>query len=77
MKTRMEDPEFIKKLKYLLYVSVGIFIILGFFVEFHPHYWWEKVPAFFAMFGFIICMLIIFGAKAIGRLIQRKEDHYD
>jgi hypothetical protein len=77
MKINTEDPEFIKTLKYLLYISIVIFILIGFFIDFHPHFQWEKVPAFFAIFGFLICALIIFGAKAIGRLIQRSEDYYD
>lgn len=77
MENRLEDPEFIKKLKYLFYILIGICIVLGFLIEFHPHYWWERIPAFFAMYGFVICLLIIFGAKVIGRLVQRTEDYYD
>lgn len=77
MKISFEDPEFIKKLKYLLYISIVIFILMGFFVDLHPHFRWEEVPAFFAIYGFLICVLIIFGVKAIGRLIQRREDYYD
>lgn len=43
----------------------------------HPHYWWEKVPGFFAMFGFFGCLLIIFTAKTLGAvMVSRKPDYY-
>jgi hypothetical protein len=43
------------------------------------HYtWWNSIPAFFALFGFIGCMLIIFLAKSLGKLFLRQgEDYYD
>jgi hypothetical protein len=77
MKKSLEDPEFIKKMKYLLYFSILIFIVMGFFIDSHPHFQWEEIPAFFAIYGFLICVLIIFIGKAIGRFIQREEDYYD
>lgn len=40
--------------------------------------WWNRIPAFFALFGFCGCLLIIFFAKALGKaLLQKKEDYYD
>ena len=50
--------------------------IIGQFIE--AHYWWEKVPGFFAAFGFIGCWLLIFGAKTLGNLmVSQKPDYYD
>lgn len=41
------------------------------------HYWWEKVPGFFALFGFLGCLAIIFGAKYLGKLlVKRYPDYY-
>ena len=40
--------------------------------------WWNRIPAFFAFFGFIGCLLIIFLAKFLGKvLLRKKEDYYD
>lgn len=40
--------------------------------------WWQQVPAFFAIFGFVGCVLITVVAKALGVWwLQRKEDYYD
>jgi hypothetical protein len=42
----------------------------------HAHYWWEEVPAFFAIFGFLGCLLIIFGAKYLGKFLVSKDPDY-
>ena len=40
--------------------------------------WWNRVPAFFALFGLVGCLLIIVFAKALGKaLLQKKEGYYD
>jgi len=40
--------------------------------------WWNGIPAFFAFYGFIGCLLIIVFAKSLGKLFLRKrEDYYD
>lgn len=57
----------------LTFVSIAVELLA-------PHYehWWNRVPAFFAVFGFIGCVLIIFVSKALGRLfIQKKEEYYN
>lgn len=37
-----------------------------------------KFPAFYAVFGFVGCLLLLFLTKVVGKkLIMRKEDYYD
>ncbi|MBU1701653.1 MAG: hypothetical protein KJ970_07920 [Candidatus Eisenbacteria bacterium] len=39
---------------------------------------WLEFPAFFALFGFVGCLLLIIVAKSLGALfLQQKEDIYD
>ena len=41
-------------------------------------YWWNRIPGFWAVFGFVGCVAIIFVSKAIGKLwLQKGEDYYD
>jgi hypothetical protein len=65
-------------LKYGLIVSIGLSMLLGvFFRPHHPHFWWEKIPVFDAVFGFLGCILIILGSKALGHhWLQKGEDYY-
>ena len=68
-----------KTLKYIFFISCGVSILLGlFFRSEHPHFWWEKIPAFDAIFGFLGCIVIVLGSKALGHHgIQKDEDYYD
>jgi hypothetical protein len=60
-------------------VGSALVLATGFIV--HPsevQYFWEKLPIFEAIFGFVGCLCIIFLSKALGRLfVQKKEDYYD
>lgn len=41
-------------------------------------HWYETFPAFWAVYGFVGCVVIILVSKAIGKyFLQRKEDYYD
>ncbi len=64
----------------LLGVLTFISIIVEFSLEHDPShdYWWNSIPFFYILYGFIGCVLIIVISKALGKLfIQRKEDYYD
>ena len=44
----------------------------------HAHTSAEKFPLFWAVFGFVACVLIIIGSKAFGHAgIMKREDYYD
>ncbi len=68
-----------KKLKYLFFICIGLSIVAGFFITHeHVHFWWEKIPAFDAIFGFLGCIIIVVVSKALGHSwIQKDEDYYD
>ena len=68
-----------KSLKYLFIISCVVFTLLGFIaIAKHPHFFWEKIPGFDAVFGFIGCVVIILGSKILGHAwLQKDEDYYD
>ena len=42
------------------------------------HTWMEKIPAFWSLFGFASCVVIIIASKWFGHLgIMTREDYYD
>jgi drug/metabolite transporter (DMT)-like permease len=44
----------------------------------HAHTSIEKLPGFWALYGFLGCVLIILGSKAFGKAgIMKREDYYD
>lgn len=44
----------------------------------HAHTEAERIPAFWAVFGFAGCVLLIIASKAFGKAgIMKREDYYD
>jgi MFS family permease len=62
---------------------IGFLIVLaatvaaGFAVDMHPHFAFESLPAFFALFGFGACVVLVFGSKLLGVLLKRPDTYYD
>lgn len=65
-------------------ISLALLVLLSVLAELwtphdaaHAEYWWSGVPAFYALFGFIGCAVIILFSKAAGKFLLKKEDYYD
>jgi hypothetical protein len=76
MKIRMQH------LFLMLYAGLFISILAGILVHIilhpHVHFWWEEIPVFSAIYGFIGCIIIIIASKALGHhWLQREEDYYE
>lgn len=55
-----------------------ITLVFQLFVPYRQPGWWDKIPAFYVVYGFIGCTLIIFVSKWLGKLmIQKDEKFYD
>lgn len=53
-------------------------LIAEFFIHKHVYLPWEEWPEFYAVFGFVTFVLIVFAAKYILRpIVRRREDYYD
>lgn len=64
----------------LLAIATVVSLWGGFAAPHDPAHdaWWNRIPEFFALFGFFGCIGIIFLAKSLGKLFLRKgEDYYD
>ena len=65
------------RVRNYFYISLLILLAIDLIVHKHGHFPWEEVPEFFAVYGFIGCVSLIFVAKALRLLVKRKEDYYD
>lgn len=52
-------------------------IVAGFFVHWHPHFSFEQVPGFFAIFGLLCSIGLVLGAAWLRTWIMRDEDYYE
>ena len=47
------------------------------FITLHPHFSIEHLFSFYALFGFISCVVMVVVAILLGVLVKRKDDYYD
>ncbi|MDY6935850.1 MAG: hypothetical protein SVZ03_16735 [Spirochaetota bacterium] len=68
-----------KLFKWIFYLSIAICCLLGFYFRAeHPHFFWQKIPVYDAVMGFVGCIIIVIVSKALGHnWLQKEEDYYD
>ena len=68
-----------KAAKRIAYGVLIILIIVDFIIPRHEiHFFGDKIPGFWSLFGFIACVLIIIVSKWIGHLgLMKDENYYD
>jgi hypothetical protein len=71
-------------MKTIHWIGLALITLLSLILEFTSHHdgghhhWWNTIPAFWILFGFIGCLILILVAKILGKLLlNRKEDYYD
>jgi hypothetical protein len=72
-----DKPQNVKRFLGGFYVSLVILLVIDFFIHKHADFAWKGIPEFYATYGFVSCVLLIFIAKGLRRLIKRDEDYYD
>ena len=66
------------KNRKMLLSAIVIFGLSFFTPTDGAHFFWEKLPVFYALFGFASCIALIIAAKALGKLfIKRDENYYE
>lgn len=72
-----DKPENIRKMLKVFYVICGMLLVADFIVHRHIYHSWENIPAFYAIYGFVGCVLLVLIAKEMRKLLMRGEDYYD
>ncbi|GGI82850.1 hypothetical protein [Shewanella gelidii] len=72
-----DKPENIQKLLRVFYVICALLVIVDFVVHRHIYHDWENIPAFYAIYGFIGCVVLVLIAKEMRKFLMRGEDYYD
>lgn len=77
----LDSPGILSKLRrgfYLvLCLLLSVDLLSWLFFERKIHFVWEGVPFFYAVYGFVACVGLIFAAKLLRFMVKRKEEYYD
>ncbi|MDX1452310.1 MAG: hypothetical protein R3183_07110 [Oleiphilaceae bacterium] len=72
-----DKPENISKILKVFYVICALLVIVDFVVHRHIYHDWENIPAFYAIYGFVGCVILVLIAKEMRKVLMRGEDYYD
>lgn len=72
-----DKPENISKILKVFYVICVLLVVADFIVHRHIYHDWENIPAFYSIYGFVGCVILVLVAKAIRKVLMKKEDYYD
>lgn len=71
-----DDPRNVQRFLIIFYGSLVVLLLVDPFIHKHGEFEWEGVPGFFAAYGFVSCVLLIFVARILRRFVKRDEDYY-
>ena len=72
-----DKPENVKRFLRFFYASLVVLLVVDLFIHKHADFPWEAATDFFAVYGFVSCVLLIFIAKILRSLIKRDENYYE
>jgi len=72
-----DNPKNVRRVIYALYAACGISIAAEFLVDRHVDHPLEAIFGFYAIYGFVACVLLVLIAKELRKVLMRGEDYYD
>jgi hypothetical protein len=75
--TLLDSPKNRARVVKYFYISLIVLLVIDFFTPKHGHFPWEEAYGFFAVYGYIGCVSLIYIAKGLRWLVKRKENYYD
>ena len=75
--TVFDKPKNVRRLLGVFYGSLVLLLLAEFLIHKHAAFPWEKSFAFFAVYGFGSCVVLIFLAKILRLIVMRRENYYD
>jgi hypothetical protein len=73
----LDKPRNVTRIVYGLAVLCALAFAADFFYTKHPYFGVERLPAFYAVYGFVGSVLLVLTAKQLRRVLRRDEDYYE
>lgn len=73
----LDNPVVIKRILLVFYVICGVLVVLDFILHRHIYHSWETLPAFYPIYGFIGCVVLVLIAKWMRLIVMRDEEYYE
>jgi hypothetical protein len=70
------DNSSVRRVLYTLYTCCAALLVIDFLYHRHSVHPWESGWGFYAVYGFVGCVLLVLIAKLLRKLVKRPEDYY-
>jgi len=71
-----DNPKNVSRVIRLLVAICMLLFVLDFILHRHSSHPWEHIPGFYALYGFIGCVLLVIFAKWLRLVVKRPEFYY-
>lgn len=75
--TIFDNPKNVQRLRKGFFVALVLVLLAELFVDMHGEFHVEHFFGFYAVYGFISYVSLIFLAKLLRKILMRREDYYD
>ncbi len=72
-----DRPQNVQRLLRGLYLACALLLALDFVIHRHIAYPPERLPEFYAIYGFVGCVVLVLVAKWMRGFLMRPEDYYE
>ena len=72
-----DDGRNVRRLLWTLYIACAGVFAADFFVDRHGYHPWESLLGFYAIYGFVACVLLVLLAKQLRKVLMRRDDYYE
>lgn len=72
-----DKPKNVEMILRVFYVVCVLLVLADFAVHRHIYVSFEEIPAFYALYGFVACVVLVVLAKIMRKFLMRDEDYYD
>lgn len=72
-----DRPQNVRLVLRLLVTVCALLLVADFIYHRHVMHPWEAVWGFYAIYGFVACVILVLVAKEMRKLVMRDEDYYD
>ena len=72
----LDRPANQRRLRRVFYALCAALVALEVLVHRHAEHSWEDAFAFYAVYGFVACVVLVLAAKQMRRVLMRRENYY-
>ncbi len=70
-------PDTIQRIWIVSIIVLIVLTLLDLVIHKHPYFEAEEYTGFGSFYGFVACVVLVFGSKAVGLFLKRKDTYYD